>query len=234
MSGTANLTWTWAGRELLWNLLPERAVWDARHRTLMVADVHLGKAGHFRSQGIAIPPDANKENLARLSRLLTSHKPKTLLILGDLFHSWLNQEWNQFVEWLEEERRRLPGLSVHLITGNHDILPTSALDAADITHSPNLRRKEWGILFSHAPEDREKMWTAPDALHVCGHWHPGVKLRGGGRQFLRLPCFYLSEQPEYKQFVLPAFGSFTGLHAIKPQKSDRVFVIADEEVLPIQ
>ena len=43
-------------------LLPERALyWPAQH-TLIVADLHWGKAGHFRKNGIAIPAQAQQRS----------------------------------------------------------------------------------------------------------------------------------------------------------------------------
>jgi hypothetical protein len=33
--------------------------------------------------------------------------------------------------------------------------------------------------------------------------------------------------------VLPAFGGFTGMHPVRPQPGERVFVIADDVVRPL-
>ena len=232
-SGAVSLDLVLGDRALHWWLLPEKAIWAPSDQTLILADIHLGKAGHFRRHGIAIPAAANLENLARLSRMMDDLRPRKLLLLGDLFHSDLNPEWDGFVAWLGEERERLPDLDVELILGNHDAMPKKALDNAGIRHAP-FRRTTTGILFSHAPEDFAQMGSPPtDALHVCGHWHPGVSLRGSGRQSLRLPCFALLQQKDYRQLILPAFGGFTGLHSIQPRSGDRCFVVAENEVLEI-
>lgn len=228
--GSASLDVVVGGRTVSWQLLPEKAVWCAATSTLMIADLHLGKAGHFRRNGIAIPADANLENLARLTRLMSRFRPDRLLLLGDLFHSEINEEWAVFVDWLEEERQIHPTLLPHLIVGNHDILPRTALERAGIRVSTTLRESN-GILFTHAPEDADTMRQPAYVLHVCGHWHPGVTLRGGGRQSLRLPCFYLAQREGFQQLVLPAFGAFTGLHTVRPGKNDRVFIVADNEIV---
>jgi hypothetical protein len=34
--------------------------------------------------------------------------------------------------------------------------------------------------------------------------------------------------------VLPAFGEFTGMHALRPGPDDRVFVVTGEAVRPLQ
>jgi metallophosphoesterase superfamily enzyme len=60
-----------------------------------------------------------------------------------------------------------------------------------------------------------------------GHLHPAVLLTGAGRQRERLPCFFFG----CRYAVLPAFGGFTGHFAVRPKKGDRVFVIADNQVI---
>ena len=43
---------------------------------------------------------------------------------------------------------------------------------------------------------------------MSGHLHPGVILKGKGRQALKLPCFVVGKH----QLILPAFSIFTGLY----------------------
>ena len=62
-----------------------------------------------------------------------------------------------------------------------------------------------------------------------GHIHPGVTLRGGGKQSLSFACFYFGET----YAVLPAFSRFTGLYNLRPQMSDKVFAIVKDEVIKI-
>jgi metallophosphoesterase superfamily enzyme len=71
--------------------------------------------------------------------------------------------------------------------------------------------------------------VAENVYNVAGHIHPGVLLRGSGKQAVTLPCFHFSRQ----QAILPAFGSFTGLARIHPKKEDRIFVIVDETVMEV-
>ena len=61
---------------------------------------------------------------------------------------------------------------------------------------------------------------------LAGHVHPGVVLAGRGGDRLRLPCFHFGARVG----VLPAFGTFTGMHPIKRDPGDRVFVVADNAV----
>ena len=52
---------------------------------------------------------------------------------------------------------------------------------------------------------------------------------GRALQRERLPCFWLTPRGA----VLPAFGSFTGSVSVVPGPEDRVFVIADQEVIGV-
>ncbi|NIT59093.1 MAG: metallophosphoesterase, partial [Aliifodinibius sp.] len=65
----------------------------------MIADLHLGKSGHFRKSGIAVPEEVAQSNLNKLDDILELTSPEHLIILGDLFHSNINNEWKQFIEW---------------------------------------------------------------------------------------------------------------------------------------
>ncbi|MFL5519615.1 MAG: DEAD/DEAH box helicase, partial [Gemmatimonadales bacterium] len=73
-------------------LLAERALWWPARRTLVVADVHLGKAATFRAAGIPIPSGSTGDDLARLDRALARTGATALVILGDLFHARVGRE----------------------------------------------------------------------------------------------------------------------------------------------
>src|SRR5690606_2589024 len=100
------------------HLLSSKAVlWDDK-KTLMLSDLHLGKAAHFRKHGLALPYASGLADLQVLEQLLLEHKPERLLILGDLFHSSYNADWEHFGNL----RNRFPQINFELVPGNHDIL----------------------------------------------------------------------------------------------------------------
>src|ERR1700754_3847712 len=99
-------------------LLPQKAIYWQQEKALIAADVHLGKVGHFRKSGIAVPRDLEQDDLACLSDLIFEHKPEKIIFLGDLFHSDMNADWEWFALW----RRQFPKLEIILIRGNHDII----------------------------------------------------------------------------------------------------------------
>src|ERR1700710_1880148 len=94
-------------------LLPEKAIYWKQENALIAADVHLGKSGHFRKAGIAIPQNIAQEDLAVLSDLIAQYKPNKLIFLGDLFHSELNTDWDWFALW----REQFPKLQIILVKG---------------------------------------------------------------------------------------------------------------------
>ena len=51
-------------------LLPQKAIYWQQEKALIAADVHLGKVGHFRKAGIAVPRDMEQNDLAILSDLI--------------------------------------------------------------------------------------------------------------------------------------------------------------------
>ena len=73
----------------------------------------------------------------------------------------------------------------------------------------------------------------PGAYVLAGHAHPCVVLTGAGRERLRLPCFWLGDAIKNPVGVLPAFGSFTGMHPIDRRPRDRVFAVAGDSVREI-
>jgi metallophosphoesterase superfamily enzyme len=108
-----------------------------------------------------------------------------------------------------------------LVTGNHDIISPLKFEQLNIAIFPELLIDDF--LLTHHPEERKGLFT------FCGHIHPAVKLRGLGRQSLRLPCFFKSKN----QLILPAFGEFTGTHALKPSKHDEVYAIIEDTVVKV-
>jgi DNA ligase-associated metallophosphoesterase len=189
-------------------------------KALVISDLHVGKAGYFRNQGIAIPALANKNNFWKMVEAIEWSDPEEIIFLGDLSHSRENSEWQEFTDFLDQ----YPHIRKTLIKGNHDILQASAYAKANIHVVEELVIER--TLWKHDFQDSDLLG---DLYPITGHIHPAVLLTGQARQSMRLPCFYFGE----KNGILPAFGEFTGTALIKPKKGDRVWVIADKKVLAI-
>ena len=113
-----SIVFDYKGMEL--TLLPEKAVWIDSISTLLLADIHLGKASHFRKSGIPIPEQVHDLDYKRLKELIQRYSPKDVYFLGDLFHSFWNEQWEDLSSFLPQ----FPESTFHLVLGNHDILPT--------------------------------------------------------------------------------------------------------------
>lgn len=194
---------------------------------LVVSDLHLAKAEHFRSNGFAVPSTVDFQTLAVLTSVLNACRPETLVLLGDLFHSSPNRAWEDFEAWLQEEKKA--GLSAGiLVRGNHDRAHDIVYEAMGLDVVDMLEKQ--GVVLTHEPDDDLPKGTQ---IHLCGHVHPAVVMRGVGRQSERVPCFAQSStgcEAGYR-LTLPAFGAFTGMHAIEPKRGEEVYLVTEREVI---
>lgn len=204
-------------------LLPERALWLPDHQTLLVADLHWGKAAAFRSAQLPIPVGTTADDLTRLTRALRLTATTRLVVLGDLAHArdgWHPATIAQLAEWREAHA----ALVIDLVRGNHDQQagdPPVALRIA--CHDGPLAIG--ALTLCHEPSERA---PAGGGYQVGGHFHPSVTLTGAGRQRLRLPAFIIGRD----RALLPAFTAFSGGGMYRPQTEDHPFVVAEGEVMP--
>jgi DNA ligase-associated metallophosphoesterase len=203
-------------------LLCQKAIYWEEERALVCADVHLGKGGHFRKAGIAIPRDLAQDDLAVLSDLIREYQPLKLIFLGDLFHSDMNTDWDWFALWREQFLK----LEIILIRGNHDVIHDKHYEQLNISLHYQLLIEPF--LMLHHPLELVKQQEAAGYV-LCGHIHPGVTLHGKGRQSVTLPCFFFSN----RQAILPSFGKFTGRISMQHQQTDRVFAVLPDKVIKV-
>jgi uncharacterized protein len=193
-------------------------------KTLLVADLHLGKEATFCREGIAVPRGASERTLQRISQMLRETEANCLQILGDLFHarsSLAKDVRALFATFLESHRK----VTTTLVLGNHDravgVLPSDW--PLKILESGSLQ----GISLSHFP-------SAPAdecLLTIAGHLHPAVRLRGPAASEGKLACFHFDAAR--RCLTLPAVGDFTGTVQIHPTAGDRVWITVGDEVKEI-
>lgn len=205
-------------------LSPERLIFWEEEKALIVSDLHFGKTGHFRKAGIPVPQHVYMEDLQRLFHQVQYFQPIQLIVVGDLFHSNANKELALFNKWRQDHS----SLQIHLVKGNHDILKKEWYDECGIL----TVQKEMVIRhfsFIHDPEMAEHCQSSS---HYCfsGHIHPGIAIKGLGKQSLRFPCFYFGK----KLAVLPAFSRFTGMATIEIQNGESIFAIVENKVVRLQ
>jgi len=200
-------------------LLPEKALYRPDESLLVIADVHLGKARHFRSEGIAIPASAQNGDYEKLRTLFDKFHPFKVYFLGDLFHSRLNNDWQLFESLINQ----YPHITFTLVKGNHDIINKTLFQQLHIQVVNHIEDK--CFIYSHEPLKE----NASGKVNIAGHIHPGIHLSGKANQSLRLPCFYSTGTT----FILPAFGSLTGLFMMDRNNDTEVYVVLPDNIKKI-
>ncbi len=208
-------------------LIPGRAAFLPATATLLVADLHLGKAATFRSHGIPVPEGSAHKDLARLAMLVAATHARRLLILGDLFHARSGCTVEVFEEFTAT-RGLFATTQIVLVAGNHDRsvgrLPVGlGIDSVLRTHD------EPPFHFVHEPgtplpePDRDEPFT------IAGHIHPTIAVSSPAGDRLVDRCFIA--EPGF--LTMPAFGSFTGGRRVTATDRSRVWIARDDGVVEV-
>ena len=204
-----------AGENLL--LLPEKAVYWAAEKMLIIADIHFGKAAAFRALGVPVPRGTTSENLAGLDALVAKHGARRVVFLGDFLHARAAHASSTQLAMLAW-RQRHPDLELMLVRGNHDLHagdPAAAL-GIELVDEPHAVGP---FAFCHHPD------IDTPGYALAGHVHP-VYVLATRFDALRLPCFVVGST----RLILPSFGAFTGGHAVRPEPGDNIYVTSGEAV----
>jgi DNA ligase-associated metallophosphoesterase len=202
-------------------LLAQRAAYLIDERCLLVADAHIGKAVSFRRLGVPVPQGTTTQTLQTLSRAIEASGARRVVFLGDLLHS-AHAHAPATLQALAQWRERHAALELLLVRGNHDDHagdPPAALGVQALDEPLRLG----GLALCHHPQPRDEAYV------LAGHLHPCVVLGGRAHQRLRLPCFHFGA----KVGVLPAFGEFTGMHAVRPGPGERIYLVSGDAVQPL-
>jgi len=125
---------------------------------------------------------------------------------------------------LQQWRDRHAALDVTLVRGNHDRAAGDPPPALRITCVDEPRDDE-GLRLCHDPARA----AADDAPTLAGHLHPAAVLKDFGRTTVRLPCF----RRDGDELILPAFGSFTGMKAVRRRPGAVRYVVSPAGVTAI-
>ena len=211
---------TFGGVDLV--LLPERAVFRPKARTLYVADLHWGKTATFRSAGIAVPAGTTVTDFDRLTRVIRRTGSERLVILGDMLHARRGRHEEATNAAVAAWRAGIRDVRVQLVQGNHDRAAGPPDSAWDITVVPDPT-PDPPLVLRHFPDPTEAGQV------LAGHEHPAVRLHGPGGERLKLPCFRISAAV----LTLPAFSTFVDGATITQRSGERTCVVADDEVIPL-
>ncbi len=220
MNAVATVTLQVGGNTLM--LLPEKAIFLPECDTLLIADAHIGKATSFRQLGVPVPAGTTGETLSVLTRLIHRLDAKRVVFLGDFLHSARSlapDTLTAVLRWRELHS----AVELTLVRGNHDDRagdPPAMLDIQPFDEPVMLR----GLALNHHPR------PSAGGYALAGHLHPCVSIGGRAHDWHRLPCFWFSERVG----VLPAFGAFTGMQAIRVRHGERMFAVAPDRVFELQ
>jgi uncharacterized protein len=204
------------------HLLPSGAMYLPAHQALLIADAHIGKASSFRQLGVPVPSGTTNETLAAITQDLQTTGAQHLIFLGDFLHSkhaHASATQTVVAAWREQHAK----LAITLVRGNHDDRagdPAPSLRFTIVDEPLHLG----ALALCHHPQ------TIAGHYVLAGHWHPCITLSGKARERLRLPCFWMGDEAQHPQGILPAYGSFTGMHPIERRDTDAVYAIASEVV----
>ena len=209
-------TLTAGGQVLL--LLPEKCIFLPESDTLLVADVHIGKAVSFRALGVPVPGGTTGETLAMLTSLVRRLALRRIVFLGDFLHS-ARSHAPATMAAVAQWRGAHADLALTLVRGNHDDRagdPPAHLDI-EAVDEPLMHG---GLALCHHPRPHAGAYV------LAGHLHPCVNVSGRARDWLRLPCFWFRAHVG----VLPAFGASTGMQPIRTAPGERVFAATPQQV----
>jgi DNA ligase-associated metallophosphoesterase len=208
----------WAEEKLL--LLPERAVWWAREKTMFIADPHFGKAAAFRFAGIAVPETPHDDDLQRLEKIVREHHAKKLIVLGDFFHAKSGRS-EAILNALKNWRSRHEDLEIILVIGNHD--KQAGCPPAD--WKINCVQEPFELPpFSCFHKPPKKFG---EGFALAGHVHPAFSIYERSGISATAVCFYFQKNVA----ILPAFGNFTGKYILQPTADDKIFLLTESEVI---
>ncbi|HMN81984.1 MAG TPA: ligase-associated DNA damage response endonuclease PdeM [Burkholderiaceae bacterium] len=215
MNGAAATNW--AGEDL--QLLPDRAVWWPRGRTLFIADAHFGKGDALRAAAQPVPTGTTGSDLQRLDALIGACSPARIVFLGDFLHARQARS-RAVLDALRRWRAQHEAIDMELVRGNHD------RHAGDLPGELAIRphdepQRVGPFVCRHHPG------PSPDGFVLAGHLHPVCSLRGAAHDSLRLPCFAADDD----QAILPAFGGLTGGARIRGRPGLTIHAIAAGHVV---
>jgi len=182
-----------------------KALWLAKQKVLIIADLHIGYEEALAEEGILAPKISFSEMRQEIVELLKL-KPRVVVINGDLKHEFgeiSRQEWRETLEILD---LLLKKCRVILIKGNHDTI------LEPIARKKRLRVVDYYciddvcILHGHKILLDKEIYTKSVKTIVIGHEHCAVSIREGVKQEL-YKCFLKGKWHGKNLVVMPSFFS---------------------------
>ena len=145
------------------------------HKTLIVADLHLGWEANLAQKGIHIPSQTSKI-LQKLVDIIDTTTPETLVVLGDVKHTIAKAEpgeWKDVPAFFEALKTKVE--DVQIVRGNHDgNLEPLLLHGMKMHPSTGIILDTLGLFHGHTWPSKRLL---DSATLIMGHIHPTVTFR---------------------------------------------------------
>lgn len=169
----------------------DRAVFLPDESTLVLSDLHLGRAA---ASDVQSDLGEHEELTARVQTLLERFAPETMVVAGDLLHSFASvpRGVTETLQTIEHSARE-SGTRMVVTPGNHDRMLAGLWDGPTASA---YRVGDWVVCHGHEEPDLEA------DRYLVGHDHPTLEVEGQ-----RHPC-YLYGEGVYRGadlLMLPAF-----------------------------
>ena len=180
----------------------DSALWLAKEKILVIADLHIGYEEALNKQGVLITRNQFKETFELLNKLLKKVKPKIIVINGDLKHEFgsiSSQEWRETTQILQ---LLLDNARVILIKGNHDTVlgPIARKKGIEIVDAYYVN--DMCILHGDKILNNEKIKRVKTL--IIGHEHPAISLKEEFKTE-KYKCFMLGKWKGQNLIVIPSF-----------------------------
>ena len=223
----------------IWN---ERALFIAKEKAVVIADVHIGIEFEYRQQGINIGLQTNKL-LERCIKLLKETKAEKIVIVGDIKHVITAKSEEEMMRIERREVRRFLKMlygyaDIWIIKGNHDGRLQSKY--AKIFGGKGIKMGDIALIHGHCWADEKIM---DSKTIILGHIHPFVRITTRVGYSYMQPCWvkgkfikkellkrYEKANHRMKFIIVPAFNPLCGGISINKERvSEGILKILDME-----
>ncbi len=177
------------------------AVHLIKHKTLVLADLHIGYEEALNKEGILVPRFQLKDLFKHLTKIFKQTNPETIIVNGDLKHEFgkiSEQEWRDTLKILDLMLQN--SQKVVLVKGNHDTILGPIAKKRNVEVVDNLIIDD--ILITHGNKIPELDLNTINTI-IIGHQHPAISIREGTRSEL-FKCFLVGKYKNKKLIVLPS------------------------------
>ena len=194
--------------------IKEKALWFAKQKLLVIADLHLGYEEALNKEGILVPRQMFVKIKKEIKKLLKL-KPKIIIINGDLKHNFgqiSKQEWKEIIEIFSILMKKS---RVVLIKGNHDTILRPIARVVGLKLNDFYCFDNICVLHGHKILINKKIYDSK--ILIIAHEHPAVSIKEGIKSEI-YKCFLLGKWKNKKIVIMPSFFSVFEGRDIKKEK----------------